>query len=68
MPEIKSTLISSKELTNKGWEIIFKTNKAAISHPESRLNITANWRSNTYYLDVLIDYDLLEPVVYSAVS
>jgi transposase InsO family protein len=68
VPEIKSTLISSKELTNKGWEIIFKTDKTAISHPESGLNITANWRSNSYYLDVLIDYDLLEPVVYSAVS
>jgi hypothetical protein len=24
MPSLKATLISSKELTNKGWEIIFK--------------------------------------------
>jgi hypothetical protein len=68
MLEIKSTLISSKELTNKSWEIIFKTNKVAISYPELGLNITSNWRSKACYLDVLIDYDLLKLVIYLVIS
>jgi hypothetical protein len=39
---LKAILISSKELTNKGWVIIFKAQKAVISHPKLGLDITAN--------------------------
>jgi hypothetical protein len=39
---LKTILISSKELTNKSWVIIFKTQKAIVNHPKLRLDITAN--------------------------
>jgi hypothetical protein len=39
-----------------------------VSHPKLRLDITANWNKRAYYLDVLIDYDVLEKVVFSAIS
>jgi hypothetical protein len=68
VPSLKATLISSKELTNKGWEITFKAQKAVISHPKLGLNVTANWNQKAYYLNVLIDYNALEKVVYSASS
>jgi hypothetical protein len=42
MPGLKATLISSKELTNKGWVIIFKAQKAVVSHLKLGLDITAN--------------------------
>jgi hypothetical protein len=42
MPGLKATLISSKELTNKGWVIIFKAQKTVVSHPKLGLDITAN--------------------------
>jgi hypothetical protein len=42
MPGLKAILISSKELTNKGWVIIFKPQKAVVSYLELRLDITAN--------------------------
>jgi hypothetical protein len=42
MPGLKVILISSKELTNKGWVIIFKAQKTMVSHPKLKLNITAN--------------------------
>ncbi len=32
IPNIKTTLISSKELTNKGWEILFKKDIAELSY------------------------------------
>ena len=32
VPNIKTTLISSKELTNKGWEILFKKDLAILSY------------------------------------
>ena len=68
IPGLKATLISSKELTNKGWKITFKAQKTVISHPKLGLNITANWNQKAYYLDVLIDYNALKKVVYSASS
>jgi len=42
VPGLKATLINSKELTNKGWEITFKAQKVVISHPKLGLNVTAN--------------------------
>jgi uncharacterized protein YpiB (UPF0302 family) len=68
MPGLKATLISSKELTNKGWVIIFKAQKAMGSHPKLGLDVTVNWNKRAYYLDVLIDYNTLEKVVFSATS
>jgi hypothetical protein len=68
VPGLKATLISFKELTNKGWEITFKAQKAVISHPKLGLNVTVNWNQKAYYLNVLIDYNALEKVVYSAFS
>jgi hypothetical protein len=68
VPGLKAILISSKELTNKGWEITFKAQKAVISHSKLGLDVTANWNQRAYYLNVLIDYNALEKVVYSATS
>jgi hypothetical protein len=42
MPGLKTTLISSKELTNKSWVIIFKAQKVVVSYLKLGLDITAN--------------------------
>ena len=39
IPSLKTTLISSKELTNKGWNILFKDNIAELSNIKYKLNI-----------------------------
>jgi hypothetical protein len=40
--KFNTNLINSKELINKNWEIIFKTNKIIIIHPELGLDIITN--------------------------
>jgi len=65
IPSLKTTLISSKELTNKGWNILFKDNIAELSNIKYKLNIKAKWDYNAYYLGFIINYDLLEPVIYN---
>jgi hypothetical protein len=42
IPSIKTTLISSKELAKKGWEITFKDTTAIISHNIAKLKVVAN--------------------------
>jgi hypothetical protein len=42
MPGLKTILISSKELINKGRVIIFKAQKIIISYPKLGLDITIN--------------------------
>jgi hypothetical protein len=64
IPNIKTTLISSNELAKKGWQILFKDTKAIISHKEAKLSLIANWISNAYYIDININYNILEPIVY----
>jgi hypothetical protein len=69
VPRLKFTLISSKELANKGWEILFKSNTAKISNPKFKhIKLNADWLDNAYYLNLDVDYNKLEPVVYSALS
>jgi hypothetical protein len=64
IPSLKTTLISSKELTNKGWTIIFKDNRASLRNTKYSINLIAKWDYNAYYLDVIINHDVLEPVIY----
>jgi hypothetical protein len=64
VPNIKTTLISLNELTKKGWLILFKDAKAIISYEETKLQLIANWISNAYYIDIDINYNVLEPIVY----
>ena len=64
IPSLKTTLISSKELTNKGWEITFKDNLAKLVHRTSKLNTLAYWTYNAYYLDILVNYEAIEPLAY----
>jgi hypothetical protein len=66
IPKFNTNLISSKELINKNWEIIFKTNKTIIIHPELGLDIIVNWETKTYYLNILINFNILENLIYSA--
>jgi hypothetical protein len=68
IPSLKITLISSKELTNKGWTILFKDNIAEISNIKYNINFIAKWDYNAYYLNVIINHDILEPVIYKASS
>jgi hypothetical protein len=68
IPSLKTTLISSKELTKKGWTILFKDNIAELSNIKSNINLKANWNFNAYYLNIIINYNLLEPVIYKASS
>jgi hypothetical protein len=68
IPNIKSTLISSKELTNKGWEILFKKDLAILSYNQKVIT-NAKWHFNAYFLDkVFINHKALEPVVYNITS
>jgi GR25 family glycosyltransferase involved in LPS biosynthesis len=64
IPNIKSTLISSKELTKNGWTILFKGAKAIINNKAARMRIFADWVSNAYYININIDYNRLEAVIY----
>jgi hypothetical protein len=59
IPSIKTTLISSRELAKKGWEITFKDTTAIISHNIAKLKVVANWVFNAYYIDIRINYNLL---------
>jgi hypothetical protein len=52
IPNIKTILISSNELTKKGWLILFKDAKAIISHKETKLQLIANWIFNVYYINI----------------
>ena len=65
IPSLKTTLISSKKLTNKRQKILFKNNIAELSNTKFNLNLKAKWNYNTYYLDLIINHDLLEPVIYN---
>ena len=65
IPSLKTTLISSKELTNKGWNILFKDNIAKLSNIKFKLNLKAKQNYNAYYLDFIINHNLLEPVIYN---
>ena len=68
VPNIKSTLISSKELTNKGWEILFKEDIAVLSY-KGRFITNAKWHLNAYFLsEVFINLSVLEPVVYNTIT
>ena len=64
IPELQSTLISPKELANKGWTILFKDNIADLSYSKLNFNIKAEWDQNAYYLDLNINAKALEPVLY----
>jgi hypothetical protein len=64
VPNIKTTFISLNGLTKKGWLILFKDAKAIISRKETKLQLIANWISNAYYINININYNVLELIVY----
>ena len=64
IPSLQTTLISSKELTNKNWTILFKNNIASLENKKTNISINAIWQYNAYYLDFKLDLDILEKVVY----
>ena len=64
IPTIKTTLISTKELTNKGWSILFKDSIVEISHSKLRFLFKAFWKENAYYLNILVNTKLLESIIY----
>ncbi len=59
IPCLNKTLISSKELTKKGWTILFKDNIAELSNNKFKLNLKAIWDYNAYYLNAKIDHNKL---------
>jgi hypothetical protein len=68
VPNIKSTLISSKELTNKGWEILFKNDIAILSY-NNKVITSAKWHLNAFFLnEIFINYKALEPIVYNIIN
>ena len=68
VPNIKTTLISSKELTNKGWEILFKKDLVILSYNNKTITNT-KWNLNAYYLnEVFINYEALEPIIYNTIK
>jgi hypothetical protein len=66
VPGLKTTLISSRILASKGWSILFKDHKAILELTKSKFQIEAIWKGNAYFLNMLIDYKTLEPMVYKA--
>ena len=68
VPNIKTTLISSKELTNKGQEILFKEDIVILSY-NNKVITNAKQYLNTYFLsEVNINYEALEPIVYNIIN
>jgi hypothetical protein len=70
VPSLKTTLLSSKELVNKGWEIFFKNNIALLSSKKNpSLEVIAKWDKNAYcFTNIVIDDSRLVKVVYSTTS
>ena len=64
IPNIKATLISSRELAKKGWELHIKGAESSIYHKKAKLKVAVNWISNAYYINADINYSILEPLVY----
>ncbi|TVY12516.1 Retrovirus-related Pol polyprotein from transposon TNT 1-94, partial [Lachnellula arida] len=62
VPDLKANLISTKELINKGWNITF--HKDLVELNNKTIKVTASWHNNAYYLNMLVDFNALEPVVY----
>ena len=73
IPSLKCTLISSKELANKGWTILFKDDMAILSHKLLKINYNCTWVLNAYYIrfkvnnNIIINYNnkALSQVVYT---
>ena len=59
IPNIESTLISSKELTNKKWSIFFNGDNALITHNKLNIQLKAIWEQNAYYFNFEINKDLI---------
>ena len=55
IPEIKTTLLSSRELAKKEWEVLFKGNIAKLSLESLNISLIAPWDYNAYYLDFKIN-------------
>jgi hypothetical protein len=70
VPSLKTTLLSSKELVNKGWEIVFKKDIALLSSKiDTSLKVIAKWDKNAYYFtNIVIDDNKLEKVVYNTTN
>ncbi|TVY47171.1 Retrovirus-related Pol polyprotein from transposon TNT 1-94 [Lachnellula cervina] len=62
VPDLRANLISTKELINKSWNIIFK--KELVEIVKNTIRVTMFWRYNAYYLNMLVDFNELEPIVY----
>ena len=55
IPEIKTTLLSSRELAKKGWEVLFKGNTARLLLASLNISLIAPWDYNAYYLNFKIN-------------
>ena len=66
IPGLKTTLLSSREITKKGWSINFTENGALLKHKKGQLQ--AKWDYNAYYVQAEVDNDALEPVIYQVDS
>ena len=62
IPDLKTTLLSTRTLTNKGWNIEFNSKNAKIVNKD--ITILAKWDSNAYFIDISVDYTKLEKLVY----
>ena len=65
VPDIKTTLLSTKVLANKGWRVTIEDDIAKVVNKSNSLTILAKWKGNAYYfLDLEVDYSKLEKLVY----
>ena len=69
IPNIKTTLISLKELINKDQEILFKQDIAVLSYNNNNFITNAIQYLNAYFLNkVFINYKALKLIVYNTIN
>ena len=56
IPELKQTLVSTKQMTKKGWSILFKNSNAILTHNTNSIKMNTIWKQNAYYLNIYINW------------
>ncbi|PBP15315.1 retrotransposon protein, putative, Ty1-copia subclass, partial [Diplocarpon rosae] len=64
IPGLATTLISSKELTNKNWSIQFSQELAQLSHPDISKPIRVKWEEKAYFIQIRLDNSYIEQTLF----
>jgi len=64
IPKLKNILINEYKLFLKGWRYINDINNNRLVYIEINITVPLYWHKNAFYLDILIDYNRLERIIY----